>query len=109
MTAFTDKHQWRISQGTRLPPPPGGHNFFIFMQFSAKIDKFIGWHRPPPGSWRPLLGEILDPPLNTLRIEMQNKGAQQLAQTMTSPIQMHSHGNSEQTTVLSFKPINENV
>ena len=38
-------------------PPLAGQNFFIFMQFSAKIDKIIGW-RPPPGSWRPLLGEI---------------------------------------------------
>ena len=47
----------------RAPPPPGGQNVFIFMQFSAKIDKIIGWR--PPGSWRPLLGEILDPPLVT--------------------------------------------
>ena len=46
-------------------PPPGGQNFFIFMQFSAKIYKIIGW-RPPPGSWRPLLGEILDPALNRM-------------------------------------------
>ena len=48
----------------RPPPPPGGQNFFIFMQFSVKIDKIIGWR--PPGSWRPLLGEILDPPLETI-------------------------------------------
>ena len=31
------------------------------MQFLGKFGKIIGW--PPPGSWRPLLGEILDPPL----------------------------------------------
>ena len=24
-------------------PPPGGQNFFIFMQFLVKIDKIIGW------------------------------------------------------------------
>ena len=26
--------------------PPLAHNFFIFMQFSGKIDQIIGW-RPP--------------------------------------------------------------
>ena len=37
-------------QGTRAPP--GGQNFFIFMQFSAKIYKIIGW-RPPPRELAP--------------------------------------------------------
>ena len=44
------------------PPPPRGSKFF---QFHAVFGKF--WRNrmlaPPPGSWRPLLGEILDPPL----------------------------------------------
>ena len=58
------------------PPPPGSQIFFIFMQFSAKIDKIIGWR--PPGSWRPLLGEILDPPLN--RLDNQQKPLSSLFQ-----------------------------
>ena len=38
-------------------PPPGGHNFFIFMQFSAEIDKIIGWRPPPPGVGAPSSGK----------------------------------------------------
>ena len=34
-------------------------NSFDFMQFSGNFGKFVCWR--PPGSWRPLLGEILDP------------------------------------------------
>ena len=44
----------RGARGTRGPPPPA-QNFFLFMQFSGKIGQIIGW--------RPLLWEILDPPL----------------------------------------------
>ena len=40
-------------------PPPGGPNSFIFMQFLAKKLQ----NNSTFGSWRPLLGEILDPPL----------------------------------------------
>ena len=36
-------------------------NSFNFMQFLDKFCKIVCWR--PPGSWRPLLGEILDPPL----------------------------------------------
>ena len=43
--------------------PPTAQNFLNFMQFFAKFGKIICW-RPPEG-WRPLLWEILDPPLNT--------------------------------------------
>ena len=32
------------------------------MQFLGKFGKFVCWR--PLGSWRPLLGEILDPPLD---------------------------------------------
>ena len=56
--------QWRIyivKFWTRAPPP-GGPNSFNFMQFLGKFGKIVCW-RPPLGSWRPLLGEILDPPL----------------------------------------------
>ena len=42
--------------------PPWGPNSFNFMQFLGKFGKIVCW-RPPLGSWRPLLGEILDPPL----------------------------------------------
>ena len=41
------------------PPPPGGPNSFIFMQFLPKKLQ----NNSTFGSWRPLLGEILDPPL----------------------------------------------
>ena len=39
----------------RGTPPPLGHNFFIFMQFSGKIGQIV--------CWLLLLWEILDPPL----------------------------------------------
>ena len=44
------------------PPPPGGPNSFIFMQFSGKKLK----NNSTFGSWRTPLGKILDPPLETL-------------------------------------------
>ena len=37
---------------------PWGPNSFNFMQFLGKFGKIICWR--PPGSWRPLIGEILD-------------------------------------------------
>ena len=40
---------------------PGGPNSFNFMQFLGKYEKIVCCRAP--GSWRPLLGEILDPPL----------------------------------------------
>ena len=43
----------RGARGTRTPPR--GPNSFNFMQFLGKFGKFV--------CWRPLLGEILDPPL----------------------------------------------
>ena len=45
------------------PPPPGGPNSFNFIQFLGKFGKIVCWRPSPLGSWRPLLGEILDPPL----------------------------------------------
>ena len=58
--------QWRIyivKFWTRAPPP--GSKFF---QFHAVFGKIWQNHMlaPPPESWRPLLGEILDPPLKLL-------------------------------------------
>ena len=38
-----------------VAPSPGGPNSFNFMQFLGKFGKIICW-RPPPESWRPLLG-----------------------------------------------------
>ena len=35
------------------------------MQFLGNFGEIVCW-RPPLGSWRPLLGEILDPPLAIL-------------------------------------------
>ena len=46
----------RGTQGTR-PLPSGGPNSFDFMQFLGNFGKIV--------CWRPLLGEILDPPLVT--------------------------------------------
>ena len=54
--------QWRIyivKFWMRIPR--GGPNSFNFMQFLGKFGKIVCWL--PPGSWRPLLREILDPPL----------------------------------------------
>ena len=48
--------------------PPGVQNSFNFMQFLGKFSKIVCWC--PPGSWRPLLGEILDPPLGMYSTEM---------------------------------------
>ena len=36
---------------------------FNFMQFSGQFGKMVCWCPLPPESWRPHLGEILDPPL----------------------------------------------
>ena len=58
MSTVADLH----SKILDAPPPPGGPNSFNFMQFLGNFGKIICW-RPPLGSWRPLLGEILDPPL----------------------------------------------
>ena len=43
--------------------PPRDPSSFNFMQFLGKFGKIVCWR--PPGSWRPLLGEILDPPLQS--------------------------------------------
>ena len=49
----------RGAQGT---PPPGVQILSISCGFWEILAKsYVG---APPGSWRPLLGEILDPPLN---------------------------------------------
>ena len=53
------------------PPPPGGPNSFNFMQFLGKYGKVVCWC--PPGSWCPLLGEILDPPLIILIYHVEKK------------------------------------
>ena len=41
--------------------PPTDQNFFNFIGFSENIIKILGRH--PPRDWRPLLGEVLAPPL----------------------------------------------
>ena len=48
-------------------PPPPGSKFFQFHAFFGKIWK-NHMLAPSPESWRPLLGEILDPPLIKLRL-----------------------------------------
>ena len=56
--------QWRIYivKFSMRAPPPRFENSFNFMQFLEILAKsYVG--APLPGSWRPLLGEILDPPL----------------------------------------------
>ena len=49
--------------GVRDAPP--GPNSFNFMQFLGKFGKIVCW-RPHLEDWRPLLGEILDPPLMSM-------------------------------------------
>ena len=53
--------QWWILGGTRDVCPHWSPNSFNFMEFLGKFGKIICWC--PPGSWCPLLREILDPPL----------------------------------------------
>ena len=50
-----------------MRPPPGGQNSLNFMQFLGKFGKIVCWR--PLGSWRPLLGEILDPPLKSILLQ----------------------------------------
>ena len=54
--------------GARGTRPPRGPRFFQFHAVFGKI-----WQNrmlaPPLGSWRPLLGEILDPPLIGSRLQ----------------------------------------
>ena len=45
-------------------PPPGAQILSISCSFWENLAKsYVG---APPGSWRPLLGEILDPPLSSM-------------------------------------------
>ena len=53
------------SKGDARDTPPGGPNSFNFMRFLWIFGKIVCW-RPPPESWRPLLGEILDRPLHSI-------------------------------------------
>ena len=46
----------RSKGGASLAPPPLAQNFFIFMQFSGKIDQIIGWRPLPLGLVPPPLG-----------------------------------------------------
>ena len=62
----THTHQWRIyivKFWTRAPPR--GSKFFQFHAVFGKIWRNRMLAPPPLESWRPLLGEILDPPLHT--------------------------------------------
>ena len=43
--------------------PSPSLNFFIFMQFSAKIDQLIGWHSTHLGDGTPAVVETPNPPL----------------------------------------------
>ena len=52
--------------------PPGGPNSFNFMQFLRKFGKNL-MLVPPLESWRPLIGQILDPPLGGVLIQWQIK------------------------------------
>ena len=64
------EQQWRIyivKFWTRAPPP-GVQILSISCSFWENLAKsYVG--APPLGSWRPLLGEILDPPLNSQGVE----------------------------------------
>ena len=48
-----------------LDVPPRGPNSFNFMQFPENMAKsYVGV--PPPRSWHPLLGQIMDAPLRSV-------------------------------------------
>ena len=50
-------------RGARGMRAPSGSKFFQFHAVFGKIWQNLMLAPPPPGSWRPHLGEILDPPL----------------------------------------------
>ena len=58
---LSDKKPSGGSKEGREGCPPGGPNSFNFMPFLGKFGKIVCWR--PLESWRPLLGEILDTPL----------------------------------------------
>ena len=59
--------QWRIWGGRiRRAPPLRTKISLISYGFSENITKILG--RRPPRDWRPLLGEVLDPPLLSVHI-----------------------------------------
>ena len=70
LCSLTKTTHWKNSSsggskgGAKDARPPWGPNSFNFMQFLGKFGKIVCWR--PPGSWRPLLGEILDPPLSSV-------------------------------------------
>ena len=63
--AFPQVSYWSAVADLRgTPAPPNwGTNSFNFMQFLGKFGKIVCWRPPPPESWCPHHGEILDPPL----------------------------------------------
>ena len=67
LTALSQENPLADLRGGGLPGtrvPPRSPNSIIFMQFLAKK-----WQNNSTyGSWRPLLGEILDPPLESTEI-----------------------------------------
>ena len=55
------------SKGDARPSrPPSWSKFFQFHAVFGKIGKIVCWR--PPRSWRPLPGEILDPPLTLYQV-----------------------------------------
>ena len=74
MHSLENVKQWRIyivKFWTR-PPPPGVQILSISCSFWENLAKsYVG---APPGSWRPLLGEILDPPLSMINPFYDTKG-----------------------------------
>ena len=61
----------RGARGTRAPP--GVQILSISCSFWGNLAKsYVG---APPGSWRPLLGKILDPPLVINHVHIQNSSS----------------------------------
>ena len=69
-------HTWEICSGGskggregQAPPPPRAQILSISCSFLKNMAKsYVG--APPAGSWRPLLGEFLDPPLIWIQIRL---------------------------------------
>ena len=73
--------------------PWGGPNSFNFMQFLGKFGKIVCWWPPLWGSWGPLLGEILDPPL--CLTDFSKSDEWQFGDCFVSSVQTQTHTQTE--------------
>ena len=93
-TAVADLH----SKILDARPPPGVPILSISCSFWEKLAKsYVG--APPPGSWRPLLREILDPPLDRMKEFKWQGKVQGIINTRNHPRELNKNGKSEMGSI----------